>query len=97
MAAVKHRWALDEDLKCCRMYLEYFVLNKSSMDIGQFISLLEKELPNIQPNSLKMKVQNIKQILNEKGFKDTLETSPLSNYSQQNLRAMKVALAEMGL
>jgi hypothetical protein len=49
MAAIKHRWTLDEDLKCCRMYLECFVFNKSSMDIGQFVSLLEKELPDIQP------------------------------------------------
>jgi hypothetical protein len=97
MAAITHRWTLDEDLKCCRMYLECFVFNKISMDIGQFVSLLEKELPNIQPNSLKMKVQNIKQILHEKGLKDTLMTAPLANYSQQKLKAMNVALEEMGL
>jgi hypothetical protein len=44
-----------------------------------------------------MKIQNIKQILHEKGLKDTLKTAPLANYSQQNLKAMNVALEEMGL
>lgn len=67
------------------------------MDVTQFITVLQKELPNIKPNSLKMKVQNIKQILLEKGINDTLTLSPLANYSQQNMRAMAAVLQEMNL
>ena len=67
------------------------------MDVSQFITVLQKELPSIKPNSLKMKVQNIMQILIEKGIKDTLTLSPLANYSQQNMRAIASVLHEMNL
>lgn len=93
----KHRWTVEEDRLCCSRYLEYYVVSKCSMDVSQFIAVLQKELPNIKPNSLKMKVQNIKQILIEKGIKDTLTLSPLANYSQQNMRAMAAVLQEMKL
>lgn len=73
------------------------MVSKCSMDVTQFITVLQKELPNIKPNSLKMKVQNIKQILLEKGINDTLTLSPLANYSQQNMRAMAAVLQEMNL
>ena len=93
----KHRWTVEEDRLCCKRYLEYYVVSKCSMDVSQFITVLQKELPNIKPNSLKMKVQNIKQILIEKDIKDTLTLSPLANYSQQNASAMAVVLQEMNL
>ncbi len=93
----KHCWTVEEDRLCCRRYLEYYVVSKYSMDVSQFITALLKELPNVKPNSLKMKVQNIKQILIEKGIKDTLTLSPLANYSQQNMRAMAAVLQEMNL
>ncbi len=88
----KHRWTFEEDQLCCKRYLEYYVINKSGMDVSRFIMVLQKEHPSIKPSSLKMKVQNIKQILIEKGIKDTLDSSPLANYSQQNIRAMDVVL-----
>ncbi len=62
-----------------------------------FNAVLQKNLPSIKPNSLKMKVQNNKQILIEKGINDTLVVSPLANYSKQNLRAMNAILQEMKL
>jgi hypothetical protein len=93
----KHRWTVEEDQLCCSRYLAYFVVNKSSMDVSQFINVLQKEPPSIKPNSLKMKVQNIKQILIEKGIKDTLVLSPLAKYSQQNMRAMVAVLREINL
>ena len=67
------------------------------MHVSKFIAVLQKELPSIKPNSLKMKVLNNKQILIEKGINDTLVVSPLANYSKQNLRAMDFILQEMNL
>jgi len=97
MTGVKHHWTIEEDKLCCRRYLEIYSLQISNMTAGQFINMLQKELPSIPINSIKMKVQNIKRILTEKGISDTLTISPLCHYSQQNMQVMEEVLLEMNL
>lgn len=92
MKKFKHCWTFDEDKLCCKRYLEFFILNKSNLKLKNFILILENDLPNINRGSLKMKIQNIKQILIEKQIEDTLELKTLANYSKQNLRAMSLVL-----
>lgn len=65
------------------------------MDIGTFVRLLGKELPEIKEGSIKMKITNIKQILVEMGIEDTLVAKPLKNYSKQNEKAMEKVIREM--
>lgn len=91
----KHLWKYSEDKLCCKRYLEYFVLSKMNMSNSDFILVLQKELPNISIGSLRMKIQNIKQILLDNAILDTLNISPLANYSVQNKRAMDELLKEM--
>lgn len=97
MQGKKHRWTSAEDKYCCQSYIEYYVMNKSSMDAATFVGMLQKTLPDIQRSSLKMKVQNIKQIVAELGIKDTLLCSPLRNYSMQNKNALMEVLREKGI
>ena len=93
----KHRWTFDVDKICCEKFVERYVVDQSDMDITSFVRLLQQELPDIQSTSLKMKIQNIKQIVLEIGIKDTLASKPLSNYSLQNQKAMTAVLQEHGI
>jgi len=90
-----HRWAISEDELCCREFLKNYVIEKSTMSMSDFVRRLSAQLPLITTNSLRMKVQNIKQLAIEAGIKDTLQTNPLANYSQQNKHAFQKVLAEV--
>ena len=91
MATITHRWTLDEDLKCCRMYLECFVLIKSAWMWAVCLAF-EKELPNISPTP-KNEVQV--NIFVKKALK--IRRQHLSQTTLNEQKAMNVALEEMGL
>lgn len=84
-----HFWTNEENKFCCQMYVEYYINNKRNININSFVEMINKKLPYIKYSSLKMNIQNIKQILLELNIKDTLECTPLKNYSKQNFKAMK--------
>ena len=89
-----HRWTYDEDRYCCEKYIECYVISKSELSASEFVRELSFELTEIKPTSLRMKVQNIKQILIEKQISDSLKISPSANYSLQNLLAMESILKQ---
>ena len=82
-----HRWTYHEDELCCREYFKTYVAEKRSLPLRDFVCHLALKLPNIPENSLRMKVQNIKQLSIEAGIEDSLQSKPLSNCSLQNRRA----------
>lgn len=93
--AGKHKWTKEENEYCCRRYIEQYVINKSSMKASEFSRVLEKEIVTISAGSIKMKLQNIKQILIEFRIEDSLKITPLDQYSIQNKEAMEKVLKEM--
>ena len=93
--AGKHKWTKEENEYCCKRYIEQYVVNKSSMKASEFSRVLEKEIGTISAGSIKMKLQNIKQILIELGIEDSLKVTPLDQYSIQNKEAMEKVLKEM--
>lgn len=94
MTFQKHFWTYEEDKHCCQKFIEYYIVNKRNTSINSFVEMLNNNLPNITSNSLKMKLQNIKQISFELDLKNTLECTRLKNYSNQNFQAMKEVLEE---
>ena len=90
----KHSWSYDENKYCCEKYFNYFVINKFEISASNFINELCLEMPDISYGSMRMKVQNIKQILFEKGIKDSLKIKPLCNYSTDNFKALENVLIE---
>lgn len=93
----RHNWSMDEDMFCCRKYLEYYVIHQSTVDISEFVRILNNAMPQISPNSLKMKVQNIKQLCIENNILDSLKVKPLSRYSTQNADAFVSVKNKLGL
>lgn len=95
--AERHNWTMEEELYCCRRYVEQYVLNKSNTDCATFLNQLDKELVNISKGSIRMKIQNTKQILAEKNIEDFLDISPLKKYSKRNKKAVEAVLLELGI
>ena len=86
MSNKKHRWSLEEDTYCCETCVKYYVAEKSNMPVEVLVKELSEHFPNISTTSLRMK------ILEEEGIENSLHIGPLSNYSQQNKKAMQNVL-----
>ena len=86
---MKHTWTMEDDLTACQKYLE-FVFERTE-DVATLLDELEKRLPHISRGSLRMKIQNIKQVALEEGPEDHLEIAPLKNHSLQCREAILLA------
>lgn len=93
----KHRWTFEEDKTCCRIFIEAYISNHTSCSLDFLATKILSIYPNMKFSSIKMKLQNIKRICLDYGIKDSSSISPLDNYSNQNFRAMKEALYEVGI
>ena len=93
----KHTWTLVEEQICCReVLLEYVKPSaRRPKPVKDFISFLHAKLPNIEAGSIRMKIQNIKSILEEYRIPNRLEISCLDNYSLLNLEAFNQMLLEL--
>lgn len=90
-----HRWTEYEDEICCKMFLGYYVINRSTMEIPQFLQMLQQYVPDVPEGSLRMKIQNIKYLVMLEGLEDTAGIKGLSQYSMQCERAFKSVLSEL--
>lgn len=91
----RHIWTLNENQYCVDVVIEHFVLDNwhelKRLTDDLYIHF-EKE---ISYNSIKMKLQNIKYLLEEYKVKNSLLLRPLSNYSQDNLIAFLKAIQNL--
>ena len=90
-----HRWTLEEDEICCKRFLEYYVINQSTIDTVQFLQMLAREVPNVSEGSLRMKIQNIKYLSVQAGLKDSSTLKWLSQYSMQCEKAFNKTLQDL--
>lgn len=92
-----HRWTMEEDEICCRRFLECYVIDKSSLEISQFLKTLEDDVPGVSRKSLRMKFQNIKCLTALAGLEDSSALKWLSGYSRQNKKVFDKALEDLGI
>lgn len=91
---MKHTWTFEEDYTCCMQYLRYIFDSSTNKNVVSLIYNLSLKLPSLERGSIRMKLQNIKQICMEHNFNDEMDISPLENYSRQCLRAFAEALKD---
>lgn len=86
----KHCWTYEENINFVKYIRDHFVDNNSGLNIDDAVNeLYEINCGKIKKSSIKMKIQNIKTLLEDHAIKNTLYCSPLRNYSQDNLSAFK--------
>ena len=94
----RHMWTKEENIFFCRRCVEEYIIKKNSTKVSDFISAIEKEMNyTIEKGSLKMKAQNVKYFLVANKIENTLEISPLSNCSKDNIEAMEKVLKELNI
>ena len=89
--ADKHEWTLKDDLICCTEYLNFIFKREKNDSAAELLRHLEGLLPHISRGSLRMKIQNIKQVALDEGLEDQMDTTPLKNYSLQCREAFLLA------
>jgi len=89
------KWTVEEDEICCRACVDEYVINKSHMNVEFCIKLIMNN-PKIKRDSgtLKMRIQNIKAILDEWKVPNTLNISPLNHTGQQTKAVLREILKE---
>ncbi len=91
-------WTLEENIFFCRKCVEEYVVKKNSTKVSDFVKKIEKEMNySIKKDSLRMKAQNVKYFLVANKIENTLEISPLSNCSKDNIEAMEKVLKELNI
>lgn len=92
-------WNIREDEVCCRVCVEKYVVEKRHIDIELCLEIIKKNPVISQRNtkSIRMRIQNIKALLNEWKIENTLDISPLNHASSQTRRCLQRILKEFGV
>lgn len=85
---LKHRWSWEEDKRCCEVFVENYIIANTNKSFNEVVQILYVELPQLKESSIKLKLGNIKAICQYLGLHDYSTIKSVSNYSNQNYRAM---------
>ena len=95
--AQRHKWTFEEDLACCKDFLDKYVVQKSGAAVSSLVEKISEEMPEVNQESIRMKVQSIKGLCSEYQLAASAQIKKLSKYSSQCERAFKAAMEELGL
>ncbi|MDE5898362.1 MAG: hypothetical protein K2H09_03750 [Treponemataceae bacterium] len=94
-------WSTEEDKACCKACVDKYVISDAVMDCEDFVdsvsSLPEFQRTGRDKGSIRMKIQNIKSLLDKLHIKNSVPISPLGNASKQSRMVLKEILKEHGL
>lgn len=89
------KWTIEFETKICKTVIKTYVIDKSRQSISNFLLCLNTynnlEVPE---SSIKMKISNIKAILEELNIDNTIPGGILYHYSKQNKRIVENILDE---
>ncbi|WP_440557386.1 hypothetical protein [Treponema succinifaciens] len=92
-------WNIEEDEACCRVCVEKYVVEKRHIDIELCLEIIKKNpvISQRDTKSIRMRIQNIKALLNKWKIENTLDISPLNNASSKTRRCLQRILEELGV
>ncbi len=92
-------WSIKEDELCCKAVVDEYVIGKKETRREHFLALVHanKDISKRDKSSIRMRVQNIKALLEELGIPNTLELKPLANAAQQTRACLLKYLEECGI
>lgn len=95
--AQRHKWTFEEDLACCKDFLDKYVVQKSGAAVSSLVEKISEEMPEVNQESIRMKVQSIKGLCSEYQLAASTQIKKLGKYSTQCERAFKAAMEELGI
>ena len=89
----KKHWSFCENVICCYVYKEFFVINGSSnvKNAIDKVNKIFKKRPK-PVNSIDQKFKNIKMLMNSSGRSDTFPRAARANFSKANKAAFDIVM-----
>lgn len=82
---MQKKWTKEEDEILCTFCVQQYVKTSSCLSVECVISqcLSKKEFEGRSEGSIRMRIQNIKAVLEQNHIKNTIPIKPLSNFAEQ--------------
>lgn len=94
----KKKWTKKEDEICCKIVIDIYVIEKKNTSIADCVKHIHScEGIEHEETSVKMRVQNIKALLEDMGIPNTLDISPLTHTGKQTMACLIAYLKECGV
>lgn len=94
----KEKWTKKEDEICCKIVIDIYVIEKKNTSVADCVKCIRScEGIKYEENSVKMRMQNIKALLEDMGISNTLDVSPLAHAGKQTLACLIAYLNECGI
>ena len=90
------RWTKKDNLEVCLAVLKEYAVKKKSTDVKQIIARLSAS-KKFGPDSVKMKIRNIKHLMDKAEISNTLNISALSKCSSGNRTAFEEACRKLNI
>ena len=91
-------WTIEEDEICCRACVDEYIINKQHMNVDTLVTFIMKDARiHRGAGTVRMRIQNIKAILDEWRVPNTLNISPLKHAGRQTRTILKVILDEQNI
>ena len=91
-------WSEKEDEICCKTVVDEYVIGRKDTYIEDCITDIKsnKDIAERDRGSIRMRFQNIKELLEEMGVPNTLSIKPLANAAKQTRRILMSYLENAG-
>ncbi len=90
----KEDWTKEEDEICCEIFVHDYVLGKDIVNVADCVASImsNPKMKKRGVKTIKMRLRNIKALLNEWGVSNTFPLSPLIDAAMQTRIALKERL-----
>lgn len=89
------KWTYGENLLCCEVYIKNYVINNTVLSLKEAINEVLKAAPRFKggkEGSVRIKLQNIKQLCIEHKVDDSFTYKAQAHYSKDNIKAFEEVL-----
>lgn len=91
-------WTREEDEICCKAVVDEYVIGKKHIDVDDCVSrICSCKGIEHEKNIVRMRLQNIKALLDEMGIPNTLDVKPLSHAGRQTRACLMSCLEKCGI
>lgn len=99
MNNTRKKWTIEEDTACCNACIDNYVIEHSSMERERFVDKVSSmpQFAGRDKSSVRMRIQNVKALLEEMHIENSLPIRPLANVAKQTRETLKSLLQERGI
>ena len=87
----------EQDKFICHAFINYYVLNKSDIQVSSVILEIQKKYPNLAYGVIRARLQNLASVCKILNVKNSFNLNAIDNYTEETLNAMKTVLKDLNI